>query len=465
VARQYIVDPQIAGDVHVGTDGDQTQVFLGHLSETGPLRRVYFGGSKEFVTLIVGKRGSGKSHTLGALLEGLATKEDSTSISKHTHRRAVLLLDPMGNFWTTAHKVSAQGKPKVRAQFASLEGWRCGPEDVDVTVWLPAGFKLDTDPATIKEFSIRVADLDAADLADLIGLNLVKDAQGAILAEAYDAVRHEGWRDAGGQKHEPGEVTFDRLLAYVEHIRQFGGGDHHASAVKALARSLRALQRRDVFCREGTPLNELLVAGSLSVLMLPLRVGNDLRRVITRLLIRRTLREREQASQIRQRLDVESLDPADAAALEDRLSRMVPRSVIAIDEAQELLGDEGREARQALEDFCLLGRNYGLSLLLATQRPMASAISAKVRSQVDLHLIHRLLTQDDIDVCRSNLLGVLPREIRDGTRDLDFSQLVRSLDRGQAVVSASHAVADEPVSRIFLTQVRPRVTVHGGEVE
>jgi len=52
-------------------------------------------------------------------------------------------------------------------------------------------------------------------------------------------------------------------------------------------------------------MTELLKAGRLSVLMLPFRVGADLRRVVTRLLIRRILREREQASQIRQRLDIE----------------------------------------------------------------------------------------------------------------------------------------------------------------
>ena len=127
--------------------------------------------------------------------------------------------------------------------------------------------------------------------------------------------------------------------------------------------------------------------------MLPLRVGADVRRVITRLLIRRILREREEASQIRQRLDVEELDQPMRTQLAAELHRRIPGSVLALDEAQELLGDDGGEAREALEDFCLLGRNYGLSLVMATQRPMASAISSKVRSQIDLYLIHRLLTR------------------------------------------------------------------------
>ncbi len=213
-------------------------------------------------------------------------------------------------------------------------------------------------------------------------------------------------------------------------------------------------------------MTELLSPGQLSVLMLPLRVGSDLRRVITRLLIRRILREREEASKIKLRLGIEEVEANERAKLENELANRVPRSILALDEAQELLGEEGGEARQALEDFCLLGRNYGLSLIMATQRPTAAAISSKVRSQVDLWVIHRLLTQEDIDIASRNLLAAYPHEVLEGTRELDFSQLVRALDRGQALVSASHAfVGSEKVGRIVICRIRPRITVHGGEVD
>lgn len=465
MAKKYIVDPQIAGDVTVGTEGDDTSIYLGRLAETGPLRKLYFGGSQEFVSLIIGKRGSGKSHTLGAILEGLATRGGNTSISRHRNRRAVLLLDPMGNFWTTAYPVRPDGPEKVRKQFASLDGWNCRPEEVDVLIWLPAGFRTENDPPNIKEFTVRISDLDAADVSDLIGVNLMKDAQGAALSEAFIAVTQEGWNDGSRQRTAKPGYSFGDLVEYLEDLRnRLGGGDHQPSALRALVRSLRSLERHPVFSGTGTQLTELLTPGRLSILMLPLRVGADLRRVITRLLIRRILREREQASQIRQRLDVEVLDLTTKSRLEEELKKRIPRSILALDEAQELLGDSGGEAREALEDFCLLGRNYGLSLILATQRPMASAISSKVRSQVDLYLIHRLLTQEDIDISHANLLAVYPEEIMDGSRELDFSQLVRSLDRGQLIVSASNARAAEQINRIIVAQVRPRITVHGGEV-
>lgn len=463
--RQYIVDPQVHGEVTVGTEGTATRVYLGHLAETGPRRKLYLGGSQEFVTLILGKRGSGKSYTLGAILEGFATTKDETSISKHTERPAVLLLDPMGNFWTTAYPVTSDGAEKVRRQWQSLEGWDCQPEPISVSIWLPAGFKNENDPPGIREFRINLPDMDAADLADLLGLNLIRDPQGAALHEAYSAVTQEGWIGGDNKFHNPtSNYGFSDLIDYVETLRTQGGGDYQLSTLKALLKNLKALERQPTFSGNGTPLTDLLVPGNLSVLMLPLRIGPDLRRVITRLVIRRMLREREQASQIRQRLDIEKLDASTRTRLEQEIRNRIPKSILALDEAQELLGDEGGEARRALEDYCLLGRNYGLSLLLATQRPAATAISSKVRSQVDLYLIHRLLTQEDIDTCWSNLLAVYPDEVREGERKLDFSALVRSLERGQLIVSPSYAKGNDPIRRILIGRVRPRITVHGGEI-
>ncbi len=64
MARQYIVEPQIPEDVvSIGTEGVMyTGAYLGQLAETGPSRKLYFGGSQEFVMCIIGKRGSG-SHS------------------------------------------------------------------------------------------------------------------------------------------------------------------------------------------------------------------------------------------------------------------------------------------------------------------------------------------------------------------------------------------------------------------
>lgn len=467
--RQFRIDPKLeSGDVIVGTDGDGTRLLVGTAAEPGA-QRVWFNASKEFVALVIGKRGSGKSHTLGTMIEALATTATETKISTLGTRRAVLLIDPMGNFWPTAIPVSSDGTPKVRRQWQALRDFGCDPVPISATIWLPSGFEQPTDAKGIRNFTLQVSDLDAQDWADLIRANLVRDPQGIALADAYDHVTQLGWTDSKNRHRSPIRTYGVRdLIDCLSQMRDDAHSDHAPQTLRALIRTLEGFGRMPLFSGQGTPLTELLVEGTVSVLMLPLRVGHDLRRVLTRVLIRRILRERELASQIRQRLDVETSVESDRERLTEALAQRIPKTVLAIDEAQELLGDEGGEARQALEDFCLLGRNYGLSLILATQRPTTGAISPKVRSQVDTCFVHRLLTQDDIDITYKNLLSAYPREVRAGDRSLQYADLVRNLEIGQAVVTSSTVTNGNghPIpSRLVVLNVRPRVTVHGGEVD
>ncbi|SRR6266851_332603 len=467
--RQFRIDPKLeSGEVVVGTDGTGTRLFVGVAAEPGA-QKVWFNASKEFVSMVIGKRGSGKSHTLGTMIEALATTAAQTTISSLETRRAVLLIDPMGNFWPTAIPVSPDGPPKVRRQWEALRDFGCEAVPISAQIWLPAGFELATDAKGIRNFTLQVSDLDAQDWADLLRSNLVRDPQGIALADAYDRVTELGWTDKKNKLHPPKQNYGVRdLVDCLNQMRDDASGDHAPQTLRALIRTLEGFARMPLFSGQGTPLTELLVEGTASVLMLPLRVGHDLRRVLTRVLIRRILRERELASQIRQRLDVERTNGAERERLLQALKQRIPKTVLAIDEAQELLGDEGGEARQALEDFCLLGRNYGLSLILATQRPTTGAISPKVRSQVDTCFVHRLLTQDDIELTYKNLLAAYPREVRAGDRSLQYADLVRSLEIGQAVVTSSSMTkgnGQSVPSRLVVLNVRPRVTVHGGEVD
>jgi hypothetical protein len=470
--KNYIVEPALPNvNVTVGAEGGQTTVYLGQVAEFGGARRVFFDATKEFVALLLGMRGSGKSFCLGALLEGLCTVTPETSISRIGTRRGVLLLDPMGNFWPSLLPVRGDGPPRVREQWQLFAGWGVQAEDVRVAVWVPAGSKRDSDHPAIREFHVDVADLDAPDWADILGTNLVRDPQGILLGQALDAIREEGWLDQEGKLRPPKpRYALQDVIEYLEMVRgqalAGGVGDHAAQTCRALLRDFRGFARLPLFAGGATPLTELVQEGQMSVLMLPYRVGHDLRRVLTRLLIRRIMKEREEASQIRNRLDLQGDIPEEERRrLDARLGQLIPRTVLAIDEAQELVGDEGHEARQAMEDFCLLGRNYGLSMVLATQRPGIGAISPKLRAQVGTTIIHRLMTQEDIETTRRNMQSAWPESVKLRDRSLEYAALIRSLDVGQAVVCSSHmrAERDGAPLRSFIMNVRPRVRVHGGE--
>jgi len=62
----------------------------------------------------------------------------------------------------------------------------------------------------------------------------------------------------------------------------------------------------------------------------------------------------------------------------------------------------------------------------------------------------------DIDYVRKNLKSNLPDDITFANRNLEFGELMRSLDVGQALVSNTES------ERSIIVDIRPRVSVHGG---
>ncbi len=106
----------------------------------------------------------------------------------------------------------------------------------------------------------------------------------------------------------------------------------------------------------------------------------------------------------------------------------------------------------------LEGRNFGLSLWLATQRPKG-AISDAAASQIDTFIVHRLSVSEDIAAVTGLLQNAKPERIRLNGRELDLSELIRSLDVGQAIFSS----ASSDASRLVIGNVRPRNVAHGGE--
>ena len=129
---------------------------------------------------------------------------------------------------------------------------------------------------------------------------------------------------------------------------------------------------------------------------------------------------------------------------------MVPRTILAIDEAQMILPATGggHVARAAVESYVLEGRNFGLSMWLATQRPRG-AISERAVSQLDTLIVHRLSTGDDVAAVIQLMQSKEPNPIKVNDRLADLTELIRSLDVGMALISAdkSNTGRGLPLSR------------------
>src|SRR5262245_47560801 len=97
--KTFDIEPRVNGKVRVGSSKGDAIVLAGRLAEQSNSEPIHFDGSDNFVVFEVGKRGSGKSYGMGSLLESFATL-NSSQISSHRERRAVILLDPLDIHWT-----------------------------------------------------------------------------------------------------------------------------------------------------------------------------------------------------------------------------------------------------------------------------------------------------------------------------------------------------------------------------
>jgi len=426
---------------------------MGRLAEAGPITKIRFDLSSEHVVAIFGKRGSGKSYTLGSLLEGLCTRQEESSISKNSRTRGILLFDTLGIFqWANIPLTADSPQPLVREQYAVRKGWDISSEELDIQIWVPFGTEAST--TGHREFAIQVSALTASDWGYLFGLDIFQDRMGQLLNDAYVKTRYEGWTDGGKRCPARGEYSLDDLIACVK-----GDGElqasYQAETCRAVLQQLTTYRRNPMFQGEGTPLMELLRPGRLTVLVMS-RMSDELRYVVMSSLIRQIMDARIKASEAEKHLRLASdLSEEAKRALQQRLANAIPPSWIVIDEAQNVLPARRRTmATDVLVKLVREGRNFGLSFMFTTQQP--SAIDQRILAQVDTIIAHKLTVQTDIDYVKRNLKSNLPDEVRYANATLSFDKLVRALDVGQAVVSNTET------ERAFILDVRPRVSVHGG---
>lgn len=458
--KTFDVEPRVNGKVHLGSTKRESLILAGRLAEKGNNEPLYFDGSDNFVVFEVGKRGSGKSYGMGALLEGFATAATSR-IGRHQTQRAVVLLDPLDIHWTALTPLSSSGPDGLRRQHAILAKWNdLEVEPINVRVFVPAGHRWDIDPPEFREFRLPVSSLTAGDWGLLIKADLITEPRGRLIDEAYRKVTELGWGWDNPSSARPPKSSYSisDLIECIENDSEIQAF-YAAETCRSVVQPLRALARMPLFdSAEGTPLTELAELGILSIMSLG-RLTEDLRTVLTTVLVRKLKSDRMYASQIRRRLALQTHTPEVIVQLEEELKRHVPRTILAIDEAQILMPARGTStARQALDSFVLEGRNFGLSLWLATQRPKG-AISEAAASQIDTFIVHRLSVSEDISAVTGLLQNARPERIRLQNRELDLPELIRSLDVGQAIFSSAMSDA----ARFVVANVRPRNVAHGGE--
>jgi len=484
VMKKFTVKPKLTHTRHIliGNQDDRNEhVFLGRLAEAGQLVRVDFDLSIPHVVSIFGKRGSGKSYTLGSFLEGLCTKEVETTISSIKKNRSALLFDTLGIFqWLDVPLLSNSPQKLLQEQALAQKGWDIQSEPLDVQIWVPRGTL--SSSRQHKEFTINCADFTSSDWGYLFGVDILQDRMGQLLNDAYEKVVNEGWSD-GSSTYPPKErYAIEDLIDCVQSDTELST-TYHSETRRAIIQQLFVYWRSPLFqpkkkipkdlkfllekgevseqdlaayeSIEGTFLTSLLQPGQLSVLLLH-KMPDELRFVLIVSLIRKIMQSRIETSEMEKKLRiVPNLEEEERKTIQEKIDQGIPPTWIVADEAQNFLPSERKTtATEVLIRLVREGRNFGLSFMLTTQQP--SAIDQRILSQVDTLIVHKLTTQGDIEYIRHNLKSALPEEVKYGNSTLSFDDLLRSLDVGQAIVSNTEA------DRAFIMDVRPRVSVHGG---
>src|SRR5688572_4083072 len=172
-----------AKSIVLGGTGQKSRTLLGNLAEFGPNREVWLDLDREHVIAIVGKRGSGKTHTLGVLVEGLSRAAESSRLSTldAAKEHAVVIFDTLNLFqWVDLPLATAKGNDAQR-QRDLLKRWKLEPQIIEPTFWHPLG----SEPATVTSnpFSINPADMDAQDWGRLLDVDILSEPMGQLVSD------------------------------------------------------------------------------------------------------------------------------------------------------------------------------------------------------------------------------------------------------------------------------------------
>lgn len=459
---RYKVSPRLRdqdGTICLGCDAAEmhriTRVNLGRSSEQGSRPNVVLGFAREVVTGIFGQRGSGKSYTLGAIIEGLGTTDAAANIGRNMNDRAVLLLDTLNIYQYAAVPVSKIPDETLRKALSSkILGFELKETEISVRTYYPEGRRQSFYTSRYEPFGLDTSLIRAEDYAHVFEIDLFKDPTGHLLLAAFDAVKNTGYTYNLADRAGKEEAGLSELIEYLSDESNTADS-FERTTIRALRSRLQSLERDELFSSTPTSVSSMVKAGEVTILLLG-HLAPPMRSLTAAILVRQLFNLRSAASEANKTLKLDStISDDERAAAVRTIEASPPRTLLCIDEAQGYAPpSRANPCTSILIQYVKEGRNHGLSLMITSQQP--SAIHQEILSQVDCVVTHRLTVQSDIDAVMRSAKGRSPDKISSGDHLLKVHDLLRELAQGQAFVSHGDT------TRAFIAEIRPRVTAHGG---
>ncbi len=394
---------------------------------------VYLDVASAHVVFIVGKRGSGKSYTMGSIAEGLADLEPEIR-----QNLSIVLLDTMGIYWTMKYP---------NFQDAELvKKWGLDPKSLDVKIYTPTGFYYKYKEQGIPTdfpFSLRPRDVSSEDWCNAFKLE-PNTATGVLITRTVQELSKRKVMSKEGIER-PFNYSMDDMIEYVKNDKE---SDSVTRSV--VINQFEKGKAWEIFSPSATPLKDIVKGGQVTILDVSpyatMASGWDIKALVVGIICRTLFNQRMLA---RKTEEFKSVDSAMHYFSKDIETEMEdPLVWIAIDEAHELLPREGKTAAtDPLVTILREGRQPGLSLMLVTQQP--AKIHTDVMTQSDTVIAHRLTSKMDIEA-----LGSLMQSYMRHGLDDEINMLPRL--KGAAVLF------DDTNETLFPVQMRPRFTWHGG---
>jgi len=386
--------------------------------------KVYLDVARSHVFFIVGKRGSGKSYTMGVIAEGMS--DLPPEIKENV---AVVMLDTMGIYWTM--------KYPNHKDYDILKEWDMEAKPLDIQIYTPVGFYKQYKEKGIPTdypFAIKPSELAPSEWCQCFQVPPLTPL-GTYIESVITDLKEKGK-----------DYSLDDIINVIKNDKETNK-EYRDGALNAFKIS----QSWGLFSEEGTPLKDLVKGGQVTVLdvscYVTLAGASEIRALVIGLVAQKLFLDRMIA---RTGEEYEAVsESVHYFAMEQKEKKEMPLVWLIVDEAHEFLPREGSTvASQPLITILREGRQPGISLILATQQP--GKIHTDVMTQSDTVIAHRLTAKVDVEA-----LGMLMQSyMREG-----LDKAIDNLPRGQGAA----VVFDDANERLYSIAVRPRMTWHGGE--
>ena len=363
--------------------------------------------SKPHIILISGKRGYGKSYTMGVLIEELSNLKQ-----KIYGNISIIIIDTLGIFWTLAIPNNREEK--------LLESWGLKTKTFNLTIYtsqkdIPFYRSLGI---TVKPLILKPSQFSIDQWYHIFDIKST-DPFGMILTKAILNL----------------DSDFD--LSDIEEWIQNSDIDEHTKGVAENFISLAESWK--IFSKNGLEINDLLIDDNIVIIDLSGISDNNLKTGVASF-----IGDKIFDIQVEKRKQYELYQ---IGRIDDKPD--VSLVWLAIDEAQLFIPrNENKLGRRVfIEKWLRQGRQPGLSMILATQHP--SLIDQEVLSHCDIILCHRLTSQNDIDSLSKLRPTYMTEEIKDSMKKI-------GIERGVTLV------IDDISESTHIIKIRPRYSWHGG---